>query len=55
MKVPILRLTYETANNKTNNMKHTLLKLAIASLLTFPFSGHAQGWNFGVEAGYVNK
>ena len=36
-------------------MKHTLLKLALAYLLTFPFSGHAQGWNFGVEAGYVNN
>ena len=36
-------------------MKHALLKLALAFLLAFPLSGHAQAWNFGVEAGYVNN
>lgn len=34
-------------------MKHPLLKLALAFLLAFPLCGHAQVWNFGVEAGYV--
>lgn len=36
-------------------MKYPLLKLALAFLLAFPLSGHAQAWNFGVEAGYVNN
>ncbi len=38
-------------------MRHPLLKLALALafLLAFPLSGHAQAWNFGVEAGYVNN
>lgn len=36
-------------------MKHSLLKLAIACLLAFPLRGHAQAWNYGVEAGYVNN
>ncbi|MDE6561790.1 MAG: PorT family protein [Muribaculaceae bacterium] len=36
-------------------MKHSLLKMAVATLVAFPLNGLAQGWNFGAEAGYVNN